>query len=84
MFWAFIYIINGILKQEFSLYKCQNLKELKQLVDESILIYNEMSEAFEFRDENTEPSAQKRPEAKATGLSLKPSTYLRTGDNILY
>lgn len=34
--------INGILKQEFLLYKCQNLDELKQLVDESILIYNEM------------------------------------------
>ncbi len=34
--------INGILKQEFLLYKCQNLAELKQLVDESILIYNEM------------------------------------------
>ena len=33
--------INGILKQEFLLYKCQNLEELKQLVDESILIYNE-------------------------------------------
>ena len=34
--------INGILKQEFLLYKCQNLEELKQLVDESILIYNEL------------------------------------------
>lgn len=34
--------INGILKQEFLLYKCQNIDELKQLVDESILIYNEM------------------------------------------
>lgn len=34
--------INGILKQEFLLYKCQNIEELKQLVDESILIYNEM------------------------------------------
>mgnify|MGYP000367813312 CR=1 FL=1 len=34
--------VNGILKQEFLLYKCQNLDELKQLVDESILIYNEM------------------------------------------
>lgn len=34
--------INGILKQEFLLYKCQNLEELKQLVEESILIYNEM------------------------------------------
>ncbi len=34
--------INGILKQEFLLYQCQNLDELKQLVGESILIYNEM------------------------------------------
>jgi len=34
--------INGILKQEFLLYKCQNLKELSELVEESILIYNEM------------------------------------------
>ncbi|MBH0005024.1 IS3 family transposase, partial [Pseudoalteromonas sp. SWYJZ12] len=34
--------INGILKQEFLLYKCQNLKELRELVEESILIYNEM------------------------------------------
>jgi len=34
--------VNGILKQEFLLYKCKNLDELKQLVDESILIYNEM------------------------------------------
>jgi len=34
--------INGILKQEFLLYKCHDLDELKQLVDESILIYNEM------------------------------------------
>ncbi len=34
--------INGILKQEFLLYKCQNIDELKQLVDESILIKNEM------------------------------------------
>jgi transposase InsO family protein len=34
--------INGVLKQEFLLYKCQNLEELKQLVEESILIYNEM------------------------------------------
>lgn len=34
--------INGILKQEFLLYKCQNLKELSELVEESILTYNEM------------------------------------------
>jgi transposase InsO family protein len=34
--------INGILKQEFLLYKCRNMVELKQLVEESIFIYNEM------------------------------------------
>ncbi|MGF1764796.1 integrase core domain-containing protein, partial [Aliivibrio kagoshimensis] len=34
--------INGILKQEFLLYKCRGLDELKLLVDESIQIYNEM------------------------------------------
>ncbi|MDC9599238.1 integrase core domain-containing protein, partial [Pseudoalteromonas sp. GABNS16G] len=32
----------GILKQEFLLYKCRNMTELKQLVEESIFIYNEM------------------------------------------
>lgn len=34
--------VNGILKQEFLLYQCKNIEELKQLVDESIYIYNEM------------------------------------------
>ncbi|WP_338292297.1 IS3 family transposase [Planctobacterium marinum] len=34
--------INGILKQEFLLHQCKNRRELKQLVDESIYIYNEM------------------------------------------
>lgn len=34
--------INGILKQEFILYKCRDIKELNQLVRESIFIYNEM------------------------------------------
>ena len=34
--------INGILKQEFLLYECRNIDELKLLVEESIFIYNEM------------------------------------------
>ncbi|WBA08196.1 IS3 family transposase [Salinivibrio kushneri] len=34
--------INGILKQEFLLYRCKTLAELKVLVKESIAIYNEM------------------------------------------
>lgn len=32
--------INGILKQEFLIYKCNNGKELKQLIKESIETYN--------------------------------------------
>ncbi len=34
--------INGILKQEFLLYPCSNIDELKRLVEESVFIYNEM------------------------------------------
>ena len=34
--------VNGILKQEFLLYPCKSLEELKILVRESIAIYNEM------------------------------------------
>ena len=32
--------INGILKQEFLIYKCKNIQDLKQMVKESIYIYN--------------------------------------------
>ena len=32
--------INGILKQEFFLYRCKTFKDLKALVAESIAIYN--------------------------------------------
>ncbi|ROV55491.1 transposase, partial [Vibrio ponticus] len=34
--------VNGILKQEFLLDRCQDIKELNQLVKESISIYNNM------------------------------------------
>lgn len=34
--------VNGILKQEFLLYKCRNLQELKGLVRESVDIYNRL------------------------------------------
>ncbi len=34
--------VNGILKQEFLLYKCQSFDELQVLVDESIYAYNEL------------------------------------------
>ena len=34
--------INGILKQEFLVYRCNTLDELRTLVSESIRIYNEM------------------------------------------
>ncbi len=34
--------VNGILKQEFLLYQCKDMNELKQLVEESIYTYNEI------------------------------------------
>jgi transposase InsO family protein len=34
--------VNGILKQEFLLYKCRDLTELKSLVRESVDIYNRL------------------------------------------
>jgi transposase InsO family protein len=34
--------VNGILKQEFLLYKCRNLQELKGLVRDSVDIYNRL------------------------------------------
>jgi transposase InsO family protein len=34
--------VNGILKQEFLLFKCRNLQELKDLVRESVAIYNRL------------------------------------------
>ena len=32
--------VNGILKQEFILFKCKTFAELKKLIDESVMIYN--------------------------------------------
>ncbi|GGA91281.1 integrase [Neiella marina] len=34
--------VNGILKQEFLLHQCQSFAELKQLVKESVTIYNQL------------------------------------------
>lgn len=34
--------VNGILKQEFLLEKCNNFEELKQVIDESIDLYNDL------------------------------------------
>lgn len=39
--------INGILKQEFLIYKCKNINNLKQMVKESIYIYNNKRLTFE-------------------------------------
>ena len=32
--------VNGILKNEFLLYECNTMSELKQLIDESVYVYN--------------------------------------------
>ena len=33
--------VNGILKQEFILFKCKTFADLKKLIDESVMIYNQ-------------------------------------------
>jgi transposase InsO family protein len=71
--------INGILKQEFILYRCRDIEELNQLVRESIFIYNEMRPHLSLGMKTPNQVHKKRPEAEATGLILKPSTYFRTG-----
>ncbi len=63
--------INGILKQEFLLYKCQNLDELTQLVDESILIYNKMRPHLSLRMKTPNQVHKKRLGAKNYWPSIK-------------
>lgn len=49
---AFAERINGILKQEFLLDKCNDLNELKKVVEQFITIYNNVRPHFKLRNEN--------------------------------
>ena len=51
--------INGILKHEFLVYKCNTAKELKTLIDESIETYNN-ERPHKFKNENTPFYSQKK------------------------
>lgn len=45
--------VNGILKQEFLIHKCNNAKELKQLIKESIITYNNKRQHLSLNMKNT-------------------------------
>lgn len=53
--------INGILKQEFLIYKCKNVQDLKQMVKENIYIYNNKRSHLSLKM-NTSEKYMKNPE----------------------
>lgn len=68
--------INGILKNEFLIYKCRNKNELQKLVEESIEIYNDKRPHLNLR--------MKKPMKKISIGHiniLNLSTYFRTTHN---
>lgn len=54
--------INGILKQEFLIYKCNNGIDLKKLIDESIRVYNNLRPHLSL-EMQTPSEVHKKPEA---------------------
>lgn len=60
--------VNGILKQEFLLYKCNSLSELRALVEESVFIYNEMRPHSSLGLKTPNQVHKKRPGAEAPSL----------------
>lgn len=60
--------VNGILKQEFLLYQCNTLDELKQLVRESINIYNEMRPHLSLQMKTPSEVHQTKKPAMKAGL----------------
>lgn len=54
--------INGILKQEFLIYKCKNIQDLKQMVKESIYIYNNKRPHLSLKMQTPEMIHKKNPE----------------------
>jgi hypothetical protein len=49
--------INGKLKQEFLIYKCKNIQDLKQMVKESIYIYNNQRPHLSLKNKNPEKNS---------------------------
>ncbi|NNE77107.1 MAG: IS3 family transposase [Pricia sp.] len=58
--------VNGILKGEFLIYKCNNGKELKQLIEESIDIYNNRRPHLSLKYKTPSFTHNKKPEKLAS------------------
>jgi hypothetical protein len=56
---VYILRINGILKDEFLIHKCNTGKELDKLIAESIETYNNDRTSFKLKHENTKFYPQK-------------------------
>jgi len=58
--------VNGILKQEFLIHKCNNAKELKQLIKESIITYNNKRPHLSLNMKTPNFVHNKKPEKKTS------------------
>lgn len=59
--------INGILKQEFLIYKCKNIQDLKQMVKESIYFYNNKRPHLSLKMKTLEIMHKKSGKVKSSG-----------------
>lgn len=59
--------INGILKQGFFIYKCKNIQDLKQMVRESIYIYNNKRPHMSLKMKTPEMMHKKSGKSKSSG-----------------
>ena len=62
--------MNGILKQEFLIYKCNTGKELRKLIQQSIKTYNEKRPHLSLNMKTPNFIHQKTPPFKGQGLSI--------------
>ncbi len=60
--------INGILKQEFLIYKCKNIQDLKQMIKESIYIYNNKRPHLSLKMKTPETIHKKSGKLISSGL----------------
>ncbi|OCK51055.1 hypothetical protein BA768_18290 [Chryseobacterium sp. CBo1] len=60
--------INGILKQEFLIYKCKNIQDLKQMVKESIYIYKNKRPHISLKMKTPEKIHKKSGKSKSSAL----------------
>ena len=60
--------INGILKQEFLIYKCKNIQDLKQMIKESIYIYNNKRPHLSLKMKTPETIHKKSEKSISSGL----------------